>query len=141
MAHRRIRRSTDGYGNVRTGTDLAEGNTGSTGNTATGAAGIRFLWAEFSEAQRREKAHLEYNRKRDQYFYDNFPFYREAVEFAGSHDFKIKPSGKFRGEEFSGYSSLAIFTFFSILKLIQAMKSATRPIMYGRSFFRKSAAV
>ena len=53
-------------------------------------------------AQRREKARLEYNRKRDQYLYDNFPFYREAVEFAGSHDFKIKPSGKFRGEEFSG---------------------------------------
>ncbi len=92
-------------------------------------------------AQRREKARLEYNRKRDQYLYDNFPFYREAVEFAGSHDFKIKPSGKFRGEEFSGYSSLAIFTFFSILKLTQAMKSAARPIMYGRSFFRKSVAV
>lgn len=53
-------------------------------------------------AQRREKARLENIRRRDQYLYDNFPFYREAVEFAGSHDFKIKPSGKFRGEEFSG---------------------------------------
>ena len=63
---------------------------------------FRFLLAEFSEAERREKNRLEYNRKRDQYLYDNFPFYREAVEFAGSHDFKIKPSGKFRGEEFSG---------------------------------------
>ena len=41
MAARRIRRSTDGYGNVRTGTDLADGNTGSTGNTATGAAGMK----------------------------------------------------------------------------------------------------
>ena len=92
-------------------------------------------------AQRREKARQENIRRRDQYLYDNFPFYREAVEFAGSHDFKIKPSGKFRGEEFSGYSSLAIFTFFSILKLTHAIKSATRPIMYGRSFFRKSAAV
>ncbi len=66
------------------------------------ANNYRFLLAEFSEAERREKAHLEYNRKRDQYLYDNFPFYREAVEFAGFHDFKIKPSGKFRGEEFSG---------------------------------------
>ena len=92
-------------------------------------------------AQRREKARQENIRRRDQYLYDNFPFYREAVEFAGSHDFKIKPSGKFRGEEFSGYSSLAIFTFFSILKLIHAIKSAATPIMYGRSFFRKSAAV
>lgn len=39
---------------------------------------------------------------RNQWLYDNFPLYREIVDFTGSTDFLIKPAHRFTGEEFTG---------------------------------------
>jgi hypothetical protein len=51
--------------------------------------------------------------KRDSYLYETFPLYREIVDIAGSTDFKIKPSSRFRGEEFSGSFISDAFVKFS----------------------------
>ena len=40
--------------------------------------------------------------RRNQWFYENYPLYKECVDFCGSADFKIKPSLRFSGEAFSG---------------------------------------
>ena len=53
-------------------------------------------------AEKTAKARAEARKRRDEWIYANIPLYREAVDFAGSIDFKIKPSARFRGEEFSG---------------------------------------
>ena len=39
--------------------------------------------------------------RRNNWLYDNFPFYREAVDFCGE-DFTIKPAHRFVGESFTG---------------------------------------
>ena len=40
--------------------------------------------------------------RRNQWLYENYPLYKECVDFCGSADFKIKPSIRFSGEAFSG---------------------------------------
>ena len=40
--------------------------------------------------------------RRNQWLYENYPLYKECVDFCGSADFKIKPSLRFSGEAFSG---------------------------------------
>lgn len=40
--------------------------------------------------------------KKFNWLYENIPFYRYAVDAAGTRDFKIVPSHRFAGEEFSG---------------------------------------
>ncbi len=39
---------------------------------------------------------------RNEWLYNNIPIYREAVDFTGKTDFKIKPSSRFHGEDFTG---------------------------------------
>ncbi len=41
-------------------------------------------------------------RRRNEWLYNNIPLYREAVDFTGKTDFKIKPSSRFHGEVFTG---------------------------------------
>ena len=53
-------------------------------------------------AEKRKKTIEERNKKRSEYLYNSIPLYREAIDFAGTEDFKIKPSARFRCEEFSG---------------------------------------
>ena len=53
-------------------------------------------------AEKRKKTLAARNKARSEYLYNSIPLYREAVDFAGTEDFKIKPSARFRGEEFSG---------------------------------------
>lgn len=53
-------------------------------------------------AAKRKAAREKSVAARDEWLYANIPLYREAIDFAGSKDFKIKPSARFRGEEFSG---------------------------------------
>lgn len=40
--------------------------------------------------------------RRKHWLYENYPLYKECVDFCGSADFKIKPSIRFSGEAFSG---------------------------------------
>ena len=40
--------------------------------------------------------------RRNNWLYENFPFYREAVDFCGGEDFIIRPAYRFAGEEFTG---------------------------------------
>ena len=49
------------------------------------------------EAQTRADKEKKFN-----WLYENIPFYRYAVDAAGTRDFKIVPSHRFAGEEFSG---------------------------------------
>lgn len=49
------------------------------------------------EAQKRAQEEKKFN-----WLYENIPFYRYAVDAAGTHDFKIVPSHRFAGEEFTG---------------------------------------
>ena len=53
-------------------------------------------------AEKRKKSIEARNKARSEYLYNSIPLYREAIDFAGTEDFKIKPSARFRGEEFSG---------------------------------------
>lgn len=53
-------------------------------------------------AEKRKKSIEARNKARSEYLYNSIPLYREAIDFAGSEDFTIKPSARFRGEEFSG---------------------------------------
>ena len=41
------------------------------------------------------------NQIRDQWLYENYPFYQFAVDFGGEN-FTIKPSAKFIGQHYSG---------------------------------------
>ena len=53
-------------------------------------------------AEKRKKSIEARNQARSEYLYNSIPLYREAIDFAGTEDFKIKPSEKFWPEEFSG---------------------------------------
>lgn len=53
-------------------------------------------------AEKRKKTIEARNKARSEYLYNSIPLYREAIDFAGTEDFKIKPSEKFWPEEFSG---------------------------------------
>ena len=78
--------------------------------------------------------------KRDNYLYETFPLYREIVDIAGNGNFKIKPSSRFRGEDFSGSYISDAFVRFSQSKTKKNIASlAGFHLTLSRNFSPSSA--
>jgi len=61
-----------------------------------------FILAVQAAKENLAEARKEGIRKREEWLYENYPFYREVVDFTGKTDFIIKPSHRFQGESFTG---------------------------------------
>ena len=63
--------------------------------------------------QNNREARQRARKRRDDWIYENNPLWREVVDFCGTTEFKIRPSYRFAGEDFSGTWISADFVKYS----------------------------